>query len=243
MKNILILGAKSDMAQAIARQYAAQSCNLMLAGRDPACMKDLAADLRIRSGAEVSALEFNARDYESHAAFYASLPSAPDAVICVFGYLGDAEKAATDSAEARRIMETNYNGAVSILDIAAADFETRGAGLIIGISSVAGDRGRGSNYHYGSAKAGFTAYLSGLRNRLAEKGVHVMTVKPGFVRTRMTEDLDLPGAVTATPDQVASAIVGAADKKRNVVYTLWMWRFIMLIICHIPECVFKKLKL
>jgi short-subunit dehydrogenase len=164
-------------------------------------------------------------------------------VICVFGYLGDADKARSDFAEAQLIMDTNYTGAVSILDIAAADFETRGAGAIIGISSVAGDRGRGSNYHYGSAKAGFTAYLSGLRNRLASKGVHVLTVKPGFVHTRMTEELDLPGAVTATPDQVARAVVNAAEKKRNVIYTLWMWQFIMLIIRHIPEPLFKKLKL
>lgn len=243
MENVLILGAKSDMAQAIARQLAAQSCNLMLAGRNPDSMNDLAADLRIRSGADVTALEFDALDCASHKSFYENLPHKPDTVICVFGYLGDADKARTDFAEAQRIMETNYNGAVSILDIAAADFETRGEGTIVGISSVAGDRGRGSNYHYGSAKAGFTAYLSGLRNRLASKGVHVMTVKPGFVRTRMTEELDLPGAVTATPDQVARAVVAAAQKKRNVIYTLWMWQFIMLIIRHIPEPVFKKLKL
>lgn len=243
MKNVLILGAKSDMAQAIARQLAAQSCNLMLAGRQPDSLKDLAADLRIRSGADVSSLEFDARDYASHKSFYENLPHKPDTVICVFGYLGDAAKARTDFAEAQRIMETNYNGAVSILDLAAADFETRGEGTLIGISSVAGDRGRGSNYHYGSAKAGFTAYLSGLRNRLADKGVHVMTVKPGFVRTRMTEELDLPGAVTATPDQVARAVVHAAEKKRNVIYTLWMWQFIMLIIRHIPEPIFKRLKL
>lgn len=243
MKNVLILGAKSDMAQAIARQLAAQSCNLMLAGRNPDSMRDLAADLRIRSGADVTALDFDALDYASHAVFYAGLPHSPDTVICVFGYLGDAEKARVDSVEAHRILTTNYIGAVSILDMVANDFEARGEGTIIGISSVAGDRGRGSNYHYGSAKAGFTAYLSGLRNRLAAKGVHVMTVKPGFVATRMTEALDLPGAVTATPDQVARAIVSSAAKKRNVIYTLWMWRFIMLIIIHIPESIFKKLKL
>lgn len=243
MKNVLILGAKSDIAQAIARELAAQSCNLMLAGRNPDSMNDLAADLRIRSGADVTAMEFDALDYGSHKAFYESLPHQPDTVICVFGYLGDAQTARTDCSEARRIMETNYNGAVSILDIAAADFEARGEGTLIGISSVAGDRGRGSNYHYGSAKAGFSAYLSGLRNHLAEKGVHVMTVKPGFVRTRMTEELALPGVLTASPEQVARAVVLAARKKRNVIYTLWMWRFIMLIIRLIPESIFKKMKL
>jgi short-subunit dehydrogenase len=108
---------------------------------------------------------------------------------------------------------------------------------------VAGDRGRQSNYVYGSAKAGLTAFLSGLRNRLAGKGVHVMTVKPGFVRTKMTENLDLPDALTASPEQVADAVFRGMEKRRSTVYILWMWRWIMLIIRHIPEFIFRKMKL
>jgi short-subunit dehydrogenase len=135
----------------------------------------------------------------------------------------------------------NYTGAVSILNVVAEDFEKRGQGAIVGMSSVAGDRGRQSNYIYGSAKAGFTAYLSGLRNRLAKTGVHVMTVKPGFCRTKMTEHLELPAALTAEPAQVATAVFQGMEKKQNVVYTLWMWRWVMLVIRCIPECVFKRL--
>ena len=106
---------------------------------------------------------------------------------------------------------------------------------------MAGDRGRQSNYIYGSAKAGLTVFLSGLRNRLARKGVHVMTVKPGFVRTKMTEGLELPGILTAEPEQVAKAVYKGLEKKRNMVYVLWMWRCIMLMIRHIPEFIFKKM--
>jgi hypothetical protein len=129
------------------------------------------------------------------------------------------------------------------LNIIANDFEQRRSGVIIGVSSVAGDRGRGSNYMYGSAKAGFTAYLSGLRNRLAKSNVHVITVKPGFVRTRMTEGLPLPGPVTAKPEQVARDVFKAYRGRRNEVYTLWMWRYIMLVIKLIPEAIFKRLNL
>ena len=113
----------------------------------------------------------------------------------------------------------------------------------MGISSVAGDRGRASNYLYGSAKAGFTAFLSGLRNRLAPKHVHVMTIKPGFVATRMTENMNLPPALTASPDDVADAIWNGFRKRRNVMYVKWIWYPIMLIIRHIPEMIFKTLKL
>ncbi|MCL4128207.1 UNVERIFIED_CONTAM: hypothetical protein GTU68_062310 [Idotea baltica] len=121
--------------------------------------------------------------------------------------------------------------------------ENRKEGTIVGISSVAGERGRASNYLYGSAKAGFTSFLSGLRNRLAGKGVHVLTVKPGFVDTAMTEGLDLPGPLTAQPQQVARAVFKAVGKKKNTLYTLWMWRYVMLIIRNIPEAIFKKLSL
>jgi hypothetical protein len=157
--------------------------------------------------------------------------------------LGDAEKARGNTAESALILLTNYNGAVSILDVIANRYEAQGEGCIIGVSSVAGDRGRQSNYHYGSAKAGFSAYLSGLRNRLAGKGVHVMTVKPGFVNTSMTEDQDTPAPVTAEPEEVADAVYKAFVKKKDVLYTRWMWRYIMFIIRTIPETIFKKLKL
>ncbi|VGO19441.1 SDR family oxidoreductase [Pontiella sulfatireligans] len=241
MKNVLILGATSDMAQAIAKKYAAEGWSLSLAARNLELLEPVASDLRIRSKAEVQALEFDAVDFASHCGFYDSLEPKPDAVICVFGYMGDQLEARTDFDEVRRTIDVNYTGAVSILNIVASDFEKRGSGAIAGISSVAGDRGRQSNYIYGSAKAGFTAYLAGLRNRLAKKGVHVMTVKPGFCRTKMTENLELPAALTAEPEQVADAVFQGLEKKRDTVYSLWMWRWVMLIIRHIPEVVFKRL--
>jgi len=243
MKNILILGATSDMAQAIARKFAAEGWSLTLAARNTDLLEPIAGDLKVRANTTVEALRFDATDFDHHAAFYESLPTRPDVVICVFGYMGDQMAARSDFEEAHRTIDINFTGAVSILNVVADDFEKRGHGTIAGVSSVAGDRGRQSNYIYGSAKAGFTAYLSGLRNRLAKKGVHVMTVKPGFCRTKMTENLELPGALTAEPEQVAEAVFKGVQNKRNVVYTLWMWRWIMLIIRHIPEFLFKRMGL
>lgn len=241
MKNVLILGATSDMAQAIAKKYAAEGWSLSLAALEPELLDPIASDLRIRSKSEVVTLDFDATDFESHGSFYNALETKPDAVICVFGYMSDQMEARTDFKEAHRTIDINFTGAVSILNIVAEDFEKRGHGAIAGISSVAGDRGRQSNYIYGCAKAGFTAYLAGLRNRLAKSGVHVMTVKPGFCRTKMTENLELPAALTADPEQVANAVFHGMEKKRNEIYILWMWRWIMLIIRHIPEFIFKKM--
>ena len=132
---------------------------------------------------------------------------------------------------------------MSLFNIIANDFEKRKSGFIVGISSVAGDRGRKSNYLYGSAKAAFTAYLSGLRNRLYDAQVHVMTVKPGFVATKMTEDMDLPEKLTAQPDEVADDIYNAQQKNKNVFYTKWIWRWVMLIIRSIPEWKFKGMNI
>lgn len=241
MKNALILGATSDMAQAIAKKFSAEGWSLTLAALESDLLEPIAGDLRVRSETDIQALEFDATDFSSHKGFYESLETKPDVVICAFGYMGDQISARTDFNEVQKTIEINYTGAVSILNEVAEDFEKRKCGSIVGISSVAGDRGRQSNYIYGSAKAGLTAYLSGLRNRLAKSGAHVMTVKPGFCRTKMTENLELPAALTATPEQVANAIFQGVDKKRNTVYTLWMWRWIMLVIRHVPEFIFKKM--
>ena len=243
MQTVLILGAGSDLARALARKFATLSYRLILAEPDLSVIKEHARDLEIRSQTPVETVAFDALKPETHAAFYESLSVKPDVVFCVFGYLGNQLRAEGDLAERLRILNINYVGAVSILEIIAADFARRKSGTIIGISSVAGDRGRQSNYLYGSAKAGFTAYLSGLRNRLFHCGVHVMTVKPGFMKTAMTENLTLPPALTALPDQAAQIIFRAFIRGKNVVYLLWMWRWLMLIIRNIPECVFKRMKM
>jgi short-subunit dehydrogenase len=243
MKTALILGAASDIARATARALAADGFRLCLAGRRAEPLDHLAADLALRYEAEVTTHRFDALAPDTHAAFYAALDPKPDVVLCAFGYLGSEERARRDPEEARRILETNYNGAVSILNVAAEDFAARGRGAIIGISSVAGDRGRKSICLYGSAKAGLTAYLAGLRHRLAGTDVHVMTVKPGFVRTRMTEGLDLPDALTAEPEQVARDIVRGLRRRRRTVYSLWVWRYIMWVVRLIPEPLFLRTNL
>ena len=171
------------------------------------------------------------------------LPKLPDVVVCVVGLLGEQRQSETDLEAAVRVMRSNYEGPATILSVVANLFEARGSGTIIGVSSVAGDRGRATNYVYGSAKAGFTAFLSGLRNRLAKKGVHVMTVKPGFVATRMTEGMKLPAALTATPDAVADQIYVGFLKRKDVVYAKAIWWLVMSVIGAIPEGVFKKLKI
>jgi short-subunit dehydrogenase len=241
---VLVLGAKSDMARAISREFAAAGHGLYLAGRR--AEEELtaeASDLKIRFGVDARALEFDALDFGNHQAFYDALDPQPEVVICVLGYMPPQEEAEADPALARRVMDTNYTGCAHILGIAANAMEKAGRGSIIGISSVAGDRGRASNYLYGSAKAGFTAFLSGLRNRLHKSGVQVLTVKPGFVDTKMTEGLDLPGPLTASPEKVARDVYRAWKKRRNVLYTKWMWRYIMWIIRNIPEWQFKKMKI
>ena len=240
---LLLLGASSDIARALAQHYAQAGARLQLAARNEAALAADQSDLQLRYGAEVGTYRFDALDLKGHADFVARLDPLPDLVICVFGYLGEAEKARLHGQEAQRILATNFNGAVSVLDRLAEAMAQRGTGTLVGISSVAGDRGRGSNYHYGSAKAGFTAYLSGLRNALFSHGLHVLTVKPGYVRTRMTAGMELPGPLTAEPATVATAIARAVKRRQNVLYTQGIWRPIMWIIRHLPEGIFKRLHL
>jgi decaprenylphospho-beta-D-erythro-pentofuranosid-2-ulose 2-reductase len=243
MPTVLILGAASDMAIAIAEKFASAGFNIQLAARNVERLQPLQSDLAIKYTSRVSIHEFDALSFNSHAAFFEELNPKPDVTICVFGYLGDNEKAAADWNKAEKIIHTNYTGAVSILNVAATYYASVKEGTIVGIASVAGERGRQSNYLYGSAKAGFMAYLSGLRNRLFREGVHVVTVQPGFVYTKMTEDLTLPKMLTAKPEEVAETVYLAVVKRKNIVYVKWFWRWIMMIIRSIPEFIFKKLKL
>ena len=243
MSTVLLLGASSDIAVALAKKFASQGFSVQLAARNAQRLQPLRSDLAIRYNCSCSLHEFDAEQPASHAAFFAALPAIPDITISIFGYLGDQLKGESDWSECQRIITVNYTGAVSILNIVANSYVARGEGTIVGISSVAGERGRQSNYLYGSAKAGFTAYLSGLRNRLFQKKIHVLTVQPGFVYTRMTEGLPLPKLLTSTPALVADTVYKAIRKKNNVIYVKWFWRWIMLIIKSIPEPIFKKLKL
>lgn len=243
MSYILIIGAKSDIAKAVARKYAQQGYDLYLAARNSSELVDFANDIAIRSQIRVKIIELNILDYDSHASFYQQISEKPLGVISAVGYLGDQIKSQVDFDEAKLIMDTNYSGVVSLLNIIANDFEQRRSGFIIAISSVAGDRGRKSNYSYGSAKAALTAYLSGLRNRLFDSQVHVMTVKPGFVATKMTEKMNLPEKLTAQPEHVAEQIYKAQHKNKDILYTKWIWYWIMLLIKAIPEWKFKRMSI
>jgi decaprenylphospho-beta-D-erythro-pentofuranosid-2-ulose 2-reductase len=242
-ENVLILGAASDMAVAIARKFAHEGYSITLAARNVEKLQAIEADLKVRYKVSAWSVKFDALDYKSHQEFFNNLPERPDVVICVFGLLGDQREAEQDWNSCLQIINSNYVGAVSILNVVSNEFQTKKRGTIVGISSVAGERGRQSNYFYGSAKAGFTAYLSGLRNRLFHHGVHVMTVKPGFVKTKMIEDITTPGPITATPKQVADKVYKGVRNKINSMYVLSVWWLIMTVIRGIPEAIFKKLKL
>lgn len=239
MPTMLVLGAGSGIARAAVREFAAVGWDFQLAGRDREALEAVAASLPVRA----SCFLFDAEDEASRAGLWPRLPEPPDALFCAVGRLGDQARARTDHAYARAIIECNFTGLIPILGQAAADFEARGRGLIIGISSVAGDRGRASNYVYGAAKAGFTAYLAGLRVRLCGRGVHVLTVKPGYVATRMIEGRPLPRWLVASPERVGRDICRAALRRRDVLYTPGWWRPVLAAYRALPECLAKRWEL
>ena len=243
MSCVLIIGAKSDIAKEVAREYAKNGYDLYLAGRNIDEMKDFENDIKIRSKADVKLKEFDITNFESHEQFYNSLEPKPLGVIVAAGYMAEQKECENDFTKTLNTINVNFTGAVSILNIIANDMEKSKNGFIVGVSSVAGDRGRKANYIYGSSKAAFSAYLSGLRNRLFESKVQVLTVKAGFVATKMTDGLDLPEKLTAQPEDVAKDIFVAQQKGKDILYTKGIWRFIMLIIKHIPEFIFKKLSI
>lgn len=242
-KPVLVLGATSDIGRAIARVYALAGRPLILAARDIGRAEGDAADLRLRYNVPAHVAAFDVLDTSGHAALVDALPELPEIVVMVVGLLGDQAASEKDSSAAELVMRTNYVAPCLLLGEIANRMSARGSGTIIGISSVAGDRGRASNYVYGSAKAGLSAFLAGLRNRLAAKNVRIITVKPGFVDTRMTAAMKLPKALTAQPEEVARRVVRAEQKGYDVIYVRPIWRVIMACIGMIPESKFKYLKL
>ena len=237
---VLVLGAGSDIARALALEFAKAGHPIQLAARRPEMLERDRADMALRVGSPITAHVFDACAPESFAGFLEGLPATPHIVICAVGYMGDQDANAGNVALTQQVVETNFTGPALILEMAAARLaELRAETTIIGISSVAGDRGRAKNYVYGAAKAGFSAYLSGLRQKYAGARLLVMTVKPGFVRTAMTEGMDLPGPLTAEPETLAQAIYQAHRRRKPVFYEL-RWRLVMTIIKLLPERVFMK---
>lgn len=252
-RNYLIVGATSGIAKAIARLLAAaggdedRRVGLILASRETEELDRLAADLRTRFGCATAVRRFDAGDLDAIPAFFtectAALPGGLHELVLCHGWLPDAERAKHDPATMRRLVDINYTSAVILLELSAEHFEKQKDGAITAISSVAGDRGRQSNYPYGASKAGLTAYLQGLRNRLFHTGIPVLTVKPGFVDTGMTWGLIKPNSpLNAQPEKVAGAIVGAMRRRKDVIYAPWFWWGIMTVFTSVPERVFKRLK-
>jgi short-subunit dehydrogenase len=245
MQKILIIGATSAIAEAAARRFAGRGDSLYLLARNGERLEALLADLKIRGAAATAGARFDANDHERHAAVIEQAVAAMgglDAVLIAHGTLPDQQACQADAALALREIGTNALSVIGLLTPIANRFEAQRGGVIAVIGSVAGDRGRQSNYVYGSAKGMLAIFLQGLRNRLHKAGVRVLTIKPGFVDTPMTAAFK-KGPLWAAPEQVAQAIVKAMDGRRDVLYTPFFWWGIMAIIRAIPESIFKKLRL
>lgn len=244
-KKILIIGATSAIAWEVAKIYAAQKSRLCLVGRDEKKLRIVADDLDARGAQSTQVLAMELTDPATHGDMIRQARDrlqGMDCVLIAYGSLPDQSACEADASQTLKELNTNFISVVALLTQLANDMEQCGHGSLAVISSVAGDRGRQSNYIYGAAKGGLSIFLQGLRNRLAAKGVQVLTIKPGFVDTPMTTDFK-KGLLWVSAETVAQGIVKAIDKKRDVVYLPWFWRGIMLIIKSIPERMFKKMKL
>ena len=248
LRNVILVGATSGIARPLGRRLVARGWNLVLTGRDATRLGPIAADLRVRGAGKVTTLVLDPTDGVAVAGLFgsaATLLGAPvDGIIVCHGTLPDESGALLDVGQTRDAIDAGFTSAAMVLAAAAGALEDRPGSFIAAISSVAGDRGRQSNYTYGAAKAGLTAYLSGLRNRLHPRGVAVLTVKPGIVRTPMTEGLPAARSpLAADAEVVARDIERAILGRRDVVYTPWFWWPVMTVIGTIPEPIFKRLKL
>jgi len=248
MKRFVIFGATSSIASACARLWVAQGYSLYLIGRDTEKLESQLTDLRVRAthGQQLEGMSANLNDMEQHEKLFSCAETALggiDGILIAHGTLPDQKACEKCVSLTLDEVKTNALSTISLLTLAANRFEAQGSGVIAAISSVAGDRGRQSNYVYGAAKGMVTLFMQGLRNRLAKKGVAVVSIKPGFVDTPMTAQFDKKGPLWAQPETIAEGILKAVEQRRDVVYLPGVWRWIMLIIRHIPEAIFKRLSL
>ncbi|WP_416826502.1 SDR family oxidoreductase [Ectobacillus polymachus] len=243
MKQVLILGATSGISKALAYHFASKKVDLILAGRDMEELGRLASDLEIRYEIHAKTINFDALKEEN--TFFErciQLAGDLDGMIVSYGLMYDQKEMERNGSLIREMTDINYTSTIILLEEAARYFEKKQKGCICAISSVAGDRGRRSNYIYGASKGALTVYLQGLRNRLANSKVNVLTVKPGFVDTKMTYGLIKPTILVASPAKVAASIYQSILKKKEILYTPWYWFYIMKIIRLIPEKLFKRMK-
>jgi short-subunit dehydrogenase len=245
MQKILIIGATSAIAEATARRWAARGDALYLVARDGKRLEAIAADLRVRGASRVGCCTMDARATGEHAAMLAAAQNEIgeiDAALIAHGTLPDQRACEASVALTLAEIETNALSVIAFATLIAGEFDRRGTGSLAVISSVAGDRGRQSNYVYGAAKGMVGLFLQGLRNRLYKRGVHVLTIKPGLVDTPMTAAFP-KGALWAKPSAIAAGIVEAIDRRRDVVYLPAFWALVMFVIRHLPEAIFKRLSL
>lgn len=247
-ETVLVVGATSGIAQAFCRLRAEKGDKLVLAGRNVEALNRLAADLKVRGAPQVEVEAYDALDPASAKSLVektlAHFNQSLDVAFICHGVLPDEAKARLEPEYANESMQVNFLSCVSLLVPLANYYEERKRGSIAVVGSVAGDRGRQSNYTYGAAKAGLATYLQGLRNRLHRSGVSVLTIKPGFVDTPMTVGKINPKSpLVAKPEKVAGDIDRAIRRRKDVLYTPWFWRGILGVIGCVPEFVFKRLKL
>lgn len=246
MSVVVVVGATSGIGEAICRELASKGFDVVLAGRNEQAIEERAKDLEVRFGVRTWSRAFEALDYEAHETW---VPACVEEVgeplfgfIMCCGMMVDEADAASSGATARQMIDINYTSLVSFMDRVADYLESRESGFLAALTSVAGDRGRASNYHYGSTKAALAAYLSGLRVRLFSSGVNVIDVRPGMVDTKLT--YGLPGLVLlASPATVARDVVKGILRNRAIVYTPRIWWAVMLVIRLLPDFVFKRLSL
>ncbi|WP_016855060.1 SDR family oxidoreductase [Halomonas smyrnensis] len=248
LKRVILFGATSAIAEQTARQLVAQGASLYCVGRNRDKLMALIDDLKVRASGQqrIDGGVADLTDSAQHAHLIDAaehLLGGIDGVLIAHGTLPDQQACQADTALTRQEIETNALSVINLLTLLANRFEQQRRGVIAVISSVAGDRGRQSNYVYGAAKGMVTLFLQGLRNRLAKANVDVVTIKPGFVDTPMTAEFDKGGPLWAKPEQIAKGIIKAMQKGKGEVYLPWFWWGIMLIIKHIPETIFKRMSL
>jgi len=244
MKKIIILGATSSIALEIQRQLARRGCELLLVARSPHRLAEVQSDLRVRGAQQVLTYSADLASIQRHAAIFEfarrMFPDF-DTVLLAYGSMHNQKDSETSIDVLLEELQVDFVSAAAILTLFAADLERRGTGCIAAITSVAGDRGRRSNYVYGSAKGGLSLFLQGLRSRLYPAGVRVITIKPGPVQTPMTDHMP-HAARFADPEQVARDIVRALERRSpDILYTPKIWRYIMTAVQQIPETIFKRL--
>ena len=238
--SVLILGAQSDIAKSIAKKFGENNYNLVLAAKNIDELKIQSIDLKVRYNIVVDIYEFDVLKNENYEKFLNNLKEVPSIVICAIGFMGEQKENEKNSDLRTKVLRTNYEGPINIISELANIYEKQGYGTIVGISSVAGDRGRLKNPFYGSSKAGLSSFSSSIRQELGKSKISVITVKLGFVRTKMTNHLNLPKFITSSPEQIAKIIYQAHKKKKNVVYSKF-WFSIMTIVKLIPEFIFKRM--